>query len=92
MGHQSNLMRFCDISGMKDDTVVDSTNCAGEREIQSLRDATNTPATSLVMWTQFPHAKSGLSMSRWFQFMATSLLIELDEDAPHQYHGRNKLL
>eukprot|EP00117_Sycon_ciliatum_P028413 scpid24281/ scgid22839/ Protein wntless homolog; Integral membrane protein GPR177 len=92
MGHQSNLMRFCDTAGMKSNQLVDSQTCA-HRELSNIAESVQrkTEAHDLVMWTQFPHANSGLSMSKWFQFMAASMMVELDEDSEHQYHPQSKL-
>ena len=89
MGSQSNLMRFCDITNLKEDTIIDYTTCTGKRDKMSIKDANDIPPSSLVMWTQYPHANSGLSMSRWFQFMATSMVVELDSEALHQYHRKS---
>ena len=72
---------------MSGPVLIDESNawkCRGQSD--SLKDFTDTTPDKVVMWTQFPHANSNLSMSRWHQFMIASLQVQLDDTAVHQYH------
>ena len=66
------------------DAILDPENCD---RIDSIKDAERDPrqirADQIVFTIRFPH--QGLSMSRWFQFVATSIRLDLEHDPEFHY-------
>ncbi|KAK2556709.1 Protein wntless-like protein [Acropora cervicornis] len=80
----SHIANICVANLTKMDAILDPETC---NRIDSIKDAESDPrqirADQIVFTIRFPH--QGLSMSRWFQFVATSIRLDLEHDPEFHY-------
>lgn len=80
----SHIANICVANGSKLDAILDPATC---NRIDSIKEAESDKghirADQIVFTIRFPH--QGLSMSRWFQFVATSIRLDLEHDPEFHY-------
>lgn len=80
----SHIANICVANVTNMDAILDPEKCD---KIDSIKDAERDPrqirADQIVFTIRFPH--QGLSMSRWFQFVATSIRLDLEHDPEFHY-------
>ncbi|CAH3028807.1 unnamed protein product [Porites evermanni] len=87
----SHLANICVGNLSKLDSFYDPTTCSRLDSIkQAMTDPRHIRADQIVFAIRFPHP--GLYMSRWFQFLSTSIRLEIEYNKFHKYENKDGVL
>lgn len=87
----SHLANICVGNLSKLDSFYDPATCSRLDSIkQAMTDPRHIRADQIVFAIRFPHP--GLYMSRWFQFLSTSIRLEIEYNKFHKYDNKDGVL